>query len=389
MKDWTEKLYDQDSYLRDFSAVLLSCKPAGGDRFAVLLDQTAFFPEGGGQPADTGTLTAGETAVKVLDVQETPAGILHLTDGPLPLGLVSGELDWEKRFERMQCHSGEHIVSGLAHSRFGCTNVGFHLGEDEVILDFDRELTGEQIRELEDAANRIVWENRWISAEYPDPAILKDLEYRSKLDLTENVRIVVIEGCDTCACCAPHVRSTGEIGAIKLTDWMRHRGGVRIWMVAGARALRDYQQKHDSVAAISAALSVKQPEVARGVDRLKQVLADTEFALTGAKRALAAEKIKAMPATDGNLCLFEEGLDPNTLRTLVNAGMEKCGGICAAFTGSDEGGYRFVMGSRTVDLRAESKAICTALGGKGGGQPSMIQGSLTARRAEIEAYFNP
>ena len=383
----TIKLYDQDSHLAAFTAALLSCAPAQDGRYHILLDQTAFFPEGGGQPADTGTLTAGETAVHVLDVQETPEGILHLTDGPLPEGPVRGAIDWDKRFGRMQCHSGEHIVSGLAHSKFGCTNVGFHMGEDEVILDFDKELTAGQIQELEDEANKIIWTNRPVTAEYPDPAVLKDLEYRSKLDLTENVRIVTIEGVDVCACCAPHVNLTGEIGLVKLTAFMRHRGGVRIWMVAGKQALTDYQAKHESVAAISAALSVKQPQVAQGVERLKQVLADTEFALTGAKRALAAEKIKALPQTDGNLCLFEEGLDANTLRSLVNAGMEKCGGICAAFTGSDESGYRFVMGSRTVDLRAESKTICGALGGKGGGQPSMIQGSVPAKRAEIEAYF--
>ncbi len=383
----TSKLYDRDSHLSVFSAALLSCAPADEGRFALLLDQTAFFPEGGGQPADTGALTAGDLSVRVLDVQETPEGILHFTDGPLPAGPVTGAIDWEQRFGRMQCHSGEHIVSGLAHSKFGCTNVGFHMGEDAVILDFDKELTPEQLQELENEANRVIWANRAITAEYPAPAVLETLDYRSKLELTENVRIVTIEGVDVCACCAPHVSFTGEIGLVKLLSWMRHRGGIRIWMAAGAMALRDYQAKHESVAAISAALSVKQPEVAQGVDRLKQVLADTEFALTGAKRALAAEKIKSLPATDGNLCLFEEGLDPNTLRALVNAGMEKCGGICAAFTGSDESGYRFVMGSRTVDLRAESKTICGALGGKGGGQPSMIQGSVPAKRAEIEAYF--
>ena len=383
----TRKLYDLDSHLRTFSAALISCEPAGEDRWHIILNQTAFFPEGGGQPADTGFLTAGRTSVRVLDAQETPEGIVHLTDGPLPRGPVSGEIDWDQRFGRMQCHSGEHIVSGLAHSKFGCTNVGFHMGEDAVILDFDKELTAEQLREIEDAANRIIWENRPITAKYPDPAILEGLEYRSKLDLTENVRIVTIVGVDMCACCAPHVSLTGEIGLVKLTSWMRHRGGVRIWMMAGAMAMRDYRQKHESVSAISAALSVKQPEVAQGVERLKQALADTEFALTGAKRALAAEKIRAMPETEGNLCLFEEGLDPNTLRSLVNAGMEKCGGVCAAFTGSDESGYRYVMGSRTVDLRAESKVIHAALGGKGGGQPTMIQGSVPAKRAEIEAYF--
>ena len=383
----TTKLYDLDSHMRSFSAVLLSCTPDQAEGWQILLDRTAFFPEGGGQLADQGTLTAGGASVRVLDVQETPEGILHRTDGPLPQGEVTGAIDWDLRFGRMQCHSGEHIVSGLAHNRFGCTNVGFHMAEDAVILDFDKELTPQQLQELEDAANAIIWEDRPITAEYPDPAALKDLDYRSKLELTENVRIVTIQDCDVCACCAPHVSRTGEIGVIKLLSSMRHRGGIRIWMAAGKMALRDYQAKHDSVAAISAALSVKQPQVAQGVERMKQVLADTEFALTGAKRALAAEKIRALPQTDGNLCLFEEGLDPNTLRSLVNAGMEKCGGICAAFSGSDEGGYRYVMGSRSVDLRAESKTIHAALGGKGGGQPAMIQGAIPATRAEIEAYF--
>ncbi len=383
----TIKLYDQDSHLTVFSAALLSCVPTEDGRYHILLDRTAFFPEGGGQPADRGTLTDGETVVQVLDTQETSQGILHLTDGPLPTGQVTGEIDWPLRFVRMQCHSGEHIVSGLAHSMFGCTNVGFHMGEDAVILDFDKELTGEQIQTLEDEVNRVIWTNRPVTAEYPDPAILAGLDYRSKLDLTDNVRIVTIEGVDQCACCAPHVCFTGEIGLVKLLTFMRHRGGVRIWMVAGSQALRDYQSKHNSVTAISAALSVKQPEVAQGVERLKQTLADTEFSLTGAKRALATEKIKALPQTEGNICLFEEGLDPNTLRSLVNAGMEKCGGICAAFTGSDETGYRYVMGSRSVDLRAESKVIHSALGGKGGGQPAMIQGSVSASREEIEAYF--
>ncbi len=384
----TTKLYDLDSHLRVFSARVLSCRPAGEDRWQILLDQTAFFPEGGGQPADQGTLTAGDAAVHVLDAQETAGGILHLTDGPLEENAeAEGRLDWPLRFGRMQCHSGEHVISGLAHSRFGCTNVGFHMGENEVILDFDRELTPAQLKELENEANRIIWENRPITAEYPDPAVLKDLDYRSKLELTENVRIVTIRDCDVCACCAPHVSYTGEIGRVKLTSFMRHRGGVRIWMAAGKMALTDYQTKQENVAAISAALSVKQHETAAGVERMKRELAEAGLALKDAKRALAAEKIRALPETPGNLCLFEDGLDIPTLRTLVNAGMEKCGGICAAFTGSDGEGYRYVMGSKTVDLRAESKPIHAALGGKGGGQPSMIQGSIPAGRARIEAYF--
>ena len=202
----TIKLYDQDSHCRAFSARVLTCQAAGEGRWQVTLDQTAFFPEGGGQPADRGTL--GGAAV--LDVQEVGEAILHTTDAPLTPGTtVQGTLDWPLRFGRMQCHSGEHVISGLAHSLYGCTNVGFHMGEDAVILDFDKELSPAQLREIEDRANAIITENRPVTAVYPDPDTLAGLDYRSKLDLTENVRIVTIEGCDVCACCAPHVKHTG------------------------------------------------------------------------------------------------------------------------------------------------------------------------------------
>lgn len=385
----TIKLYDQDSHLQTFSAQVLACTPLEENRWAVLLDQTAFFPEGGGQLADQGQLTpADRAAAEVLDVQERPEGIVHVCSAPLPAGTqVQGTLNWPLRFRRMQCHSGEHVISGLAHRLYGCNNVGFHMGEDAVILDFDRELSPEELQRLENEANRVIWENRPVTATYPAPTELEALDYRSKLELTENVRIVTIQDCDVCACCAPHVNFTGEIGLVKLIDAMRHRGGTRLWMVAGALALADYQSKQANVAAISAALSVKQGEAAQGVARVQQALQDLELALKEAKHALVAEKCKTLPETAENLCLFEPDLDIPGLRTLVNTGVARCGGICAAFTGSDKEGYRCVMGSRTVDLRAQAKAIHQALGGKGGGQPGMIQGSVTASRAEIEAYF--
>lgn len=379
----TKKLYDLDSHLSVFTARVLACTPAGEGRWAVLLDQTAFFPEGGGQLPDQGTLDQAN----VLDVQETPQGILHTTDAPLEEGTeITGRLDWPLRFRRMQCHSGEHVISGVAHNLFGCTNVGFHMGENEVILDFDKELTQEQIDTIEETANRIIWSNRPVTAEYPAPEVLQDLDYRSKLDLTENVRIVTIPDCDVCACCAPHVNFTGEIGMVKLLSNMRHRGGIRIWMAAGELAWQDYRTKQANVAAISAALSVKQHETAQGVARMKAELEATCLTLKETKMALAAEKCKALPRTEGNLILFEDDLDSQSMRTLVNAGMERCGGICAVFVGQD-GQYRHVMGSKTVDLRAQSKAIHQALGGKGGGQPTMIQGSVAATRAQIEGYF--
>ena len=381
----TIKLYDQDSHCRSFSATVLSCTPGGPERWHLVLDQTAFFPEGGGQPADQGTLNQ---EVHVLDVREKGEEIVHITDAPLSPGTaVQGELDWALRFGRMQCHSGEHVISGLAHSLYGCTNVGFHMGEDAVILDFDKELTPDQIAHIEDLANQVITENRPVTAAYPAPEVLADLDYRSKLDLTENVRIVTIDGCDVCACCAPHVKQTGEIGLVKIVNTMRHRGGIRLWMVAGRLALGDYRTKQENIAAISAALSVQQPQAAQGVARMKAELEQVTFALNQARQALMAEKAKALPQTEGNLCLFVDDLDAASLRTLANAGMEVCGGSCAVFTGADQAGSRYVMGSQTVDLRTKAKEINQALGGKGGGQPTMIQGSVTASRAAILAYF--
>ena len=381
----TKKLYDLDSHQKVFTAQVLSCTPEPSGRWQVVLDATAFFPEGGGQLPDQGTLND----VHVLDVQETPDGICHTTDGPLePGSTVTGTLDWSLRFGRMQCHSGEHIISGIAHRRFGCNNVGFHMGTDAIILDFDRELTWDQLTQIENEANAVITDNRPITAEYPSEEVLKDLDYRSKLDLTENVRIVTIPDCDVCACCAPHVSFTGEIGLVKLLSFMRHRGGVRIWMAAGRMALEDYQVKQSNITAISAALSVKQEEAAQGVDRMKQDLQDLKQQLNETRQALMKEKCKTLPETDGNLCLFEPDLDSQGMRTLVNAGAEKCSGLCAVFAGTDKKGYRYVIGSQSIDLRAKAKEINQALSGKGGGQSSMIQGTATAPRKVIAAFFS-
>ena len=380
----TERIFYSDVYCRHFTAQVLSCQPRKKKGYEVVLDRTAFYPEGGGQPGDRGTLND----VTVSDTQERGEEIIHLTDQPLEVGAaVTGRLDWPHRFSLMQNHSGEHIVSGIIHRRTGGNNVGFHMGEDQVILDFDKELTPQQLTVLEDRANQLITENRPVTARYPTPEELAALDYRSKLDLTEQVRIVTIAGCDVCACCAPHVTCTGEIGLVKLVDAMRHRGGIRLWMVAGRLALADYQRKQTNIAAISAALSVQQPQAAQGVERLKQELQTLKETLKQTRQALLAEKAKALPQTPGNLCLFEDGLDGTGLRVLANAGMERCGGICAVFAGTDQAGYRYAMGSQTVDLRAKAKALHQALGGKGGGQPTLIQGAVTASRQEILAYF--
>ncbi len=379
----TIKLYDLDSHLRRFEARVLSCE-SSGDRWRVLLDQTAFFPEGGGQAADPGTLGGAE----VLDVQEEPEGIAHYLDNPLTAGeTVIGEIHWPVRFRRMQNHSGEHILSGLAHRLYGYENVGFHLGEDVVTIDLSGELTWPQLLELERLANEAVWKNVPIRAEYPDPEVLKDLEYRSKLELTENVRIVTVEGYDVCACCAPHVSFTGEIGAIKILDMMRHRGGVRFTVICGTDAQRDYAKRSEQVKTLSNLLSVPRDDVVQAVEKLKAEKEQLERTVAQRDQKLCDMRLRNLRQTEGNLCIVDEFENPIAMRELVNAGMALCGGVCAAFSGDDQNGYRYIIGSKTVDLRSEAKFINAALKGKGGGQPTMIQGSCTASRAEIEAYF--
>jgi len=379
----TERLYYKDSHIRSFTAVITSCTESG-DMFAVTLDKTAFFPEGGGQPGDTGYI--GST--RVLDTQEIDGEVIHYTDKPLETGTCADcDLDWDLRFRRMQHHSGEHIVSGLVHKFFGYDNTGFHLGADDVTLDFNGELTRADLDKIEILANEAVHRNLPVSTTFPKPTYLKRLKYRSKLDLTENVRLVRIRDYDLCACCAPHVKRTGEIGVIKLLEFMRHRGGIRIHMAAGQDALADYQTKYANISAISAALSAPQHSTADAVERLKREFSDAKQEIVRLNRELTSMKASALTETDGNICLFEPGLDAQMTRELVNAGMALCGGICAVFCGNDKDGYKYAMGSKTVNLREKAKEINAALSGRGGGSAEMIQGTAYAPRAEIEKYF--
>lgn len=380
----TEKLYDLDSHLFSFDAAVLEVRPHG-DRFAAILDRTAFFPEGGGQYGDRGTLAD----TQVLDTIEENGEILHILDREIPAGsAVHGEIDRADRMRKMQNHSGEHIVSGLLHSLYGLENVGFHLGRDDVTLDFKGELTRADLDRVEDLANRAVWENIEVLAEYPSPEKLANLSYRSKLELTENVRIVTISGYDVCACCAPHVARTGEIGLIKLADFARYKGGVRIHLRCGIDALADYREKYTHAAAISGALAVPQGEISDGVQRLLDEKAEIARKLSAAQIAYARVKAKIALPEGGNILLFDD-MDVSAMREFVNLALEREGfaGIAGVFAGEDGSGYRFVMGSKAVDLRAASKAITGALGGRGGGSPGMIQGSLSASKAQITAYF--
>ena len=377
------KLFENDSYLTRFTARVLSCAQ-GKKGYDVTLDQTAFFPEGGGQPYDTGTLGG----VQVLEVHEREGQIVHTCAGPLEVGAqVEGTVDWERRLDHMQQHSGEHIVSGLAHAKYGCDNVGFHMGSDVVTIDLNVELDQQQLEELELEANRYLWQDRPVQLLYPTADELERMDYRSKKAIQGQVRIVTFPGADTCACCGTHVRSTGQVGLIKLLSVQRFRDGVRIELVCGGRALRYVNAMVAQNRHISNLLSTKAAETGRGVERLLEENHQLKARLTAMEdarfRALAEQYTRA-----GDVLLFEEGLTPDGLRRLCDAVLNVCGGRCACFSGDDAGGHAYAVGQRGGDLRAFSKDMNQALGGRGGGKPDFVQGRVSAGREQIEGYFN-
>lgn len=383
MVDLTEKLYYSDGHLSRFTARVTSCEKEDGT-WAVKLDRSAFFPGGGGQEADEGVLSD----MKLLGLREEGEDIVHLTPAPLePGALVEGRIDWPLRFSRMQGHSGEHILSGTVHRLFGYDNVGFHMGEEAITIDFSGELSREDLSRAELEANRAIWRDVPVRTLLPTPGELAAMDYRSKKELTGQVRIVEIEGVDLCACCAPHVSHTGEVGLLKIIDSMRHRGGTRLTLLCGEAALLDYEALHENNAAVSAALSAKRLETGGAIARVMAEQEERRAELTKLKRELLQLKAAALRPTEGSICIFESDIDMITLRELVNAGSELAGKVCAGFAGTD-GDYKYIIGSRTVPLRARAKEINAAIDGRGGGSDAMIQGTSRARREDIERYFN-
>ena len=378
----TEKLYYLDSHLFEFEAAVLAAREEKRG-WEIVLDRTAFFPEGGGQPADTGTI--GQA--RVLDVHEREGEIRHLCDRELAPGVYRCAVDREKRLRRMQNHSGEHVFSGLTHQKYGAENVGFHMAADCMTIDFDKDLSFEQLSEIEYAANEAVRANIPVRVFYPSPEELAALEYRSKKELEGAVRIVEIAGIDRCACCAPHVRATGEIGAIKLLTAERHRGGVRLTLLCGMDALDDYRRKQDSAAAISALLSAKRDEIAPAVGRLLEAEAKLKERASVLGMRYAALRAETIAPTEEHICLFDEALSEAAGRELVNRLTEKTDGAAALFLSDGAGTWRYIIGSRRLDLRAAAREINAAVSGRGGGSREMIQGSAAAAQEEIESFF--
>lgn len=379
----TEKLFYQDSHRSTFTANVQEVRPSANG-YEIILDRTAFFPEGGGQSSDTGSLGG----VSVSDVQEIDGKIIHYTDGPLVEGTeVEGCIDWTERFSKMQQHTGEHIVSGLIHKIYGYHNVGFHLGTDSVTLDFNGVVPKEKLHEIEQLANEAVAKNLPVQVLYPTDEELSKISYRSKIEIEGQVRIVVIDGYDVCACCAPHVKQTGEIGLIKLVGMQNYKGGVRISMLCGFRALEDYYQKEKNNREIAVMLSAKEYETAVEVERLQEELAMKKAKIAELERKFLEQKVETLDISGEIVCLFEE-TDPVMTRELVNLLLKKGAKMAAVFSGNEREGYRYVLGSRSLDVRENGKLLNEAFQGRGGGKPEMVQGTVQGKREEIEAFLN-
>ncbi|MCD7715934.1 MAG: DHHA1 domain-containing protein [Lachnospiraceae bacterium] len=458
----TERLFYKDTYMQEFTATVLDCCE-GKKGFEVILSATAFYPEGGGQPYDTGILqvtgmsperdteksitweepshasadqnitlcikpeaTDAEPikseptgTVHVLEVHEKNGELIHYTDAALPVGAqVFGKIDWERRFDLMQQHSGEHIVSGLVHAAYGYDNVGFHMGSDVITIDFNGGLDEAALQEIEAKANEVICQNQETKIFYPSAEELKTLPYRSKKELTGEVRIVEfpvkrngrteneaaadmnagsgehpeidiarLPYADMCACCGLHVARAGEIGMIKLLSVVKFRDGVRIEMISGKRVLSYLNMVNAQNHQISVLLSAK-PD--RTADAVKRSL-DENFRLKGRVLALE-EKMFAQEAERlagaGDVLLFEKDMEADSVRKLAVAVMETCGGRCAVFSDNGDGTYKYALGEKDGDLRALVKEMNQALEGRGGGKPFFAQGSVHSEEKEIRQFFD-
>ena len=378
----TQKLYYEDSHLRRFTAQVLACEE-DGQNYRVILDATAFYPEGGGQGADTGILGG----VRVLDTREAGETVVHFCDGPLaPGSTVEGQIDYDARFLRMQQHSGEHIVSGIINRRFGYHNTGFHMGADCITIDFDGVISPEVLPEIEAEANRAVWQNLPIRCWYPSQEQLPQVNYRTKRALPWPVRIVEIPGFDCCACCGTHVGATGEIGLIKLFSAVHFRGGTRMEMACGKRALEILNTAYQQNKLVSQAFSAQITETGAAAQRMNDLAAAQKYRIIGLEKRIFAGIAESLAGT-GDVLLFESDLDGTALRELTDAVAEKSGGRAAVFSGSDETGYGFCLAQPGSDFQQLCKDMTTALSGRGGGKPGFLQGRVQAGKAEIEAFF--
>ena len=384
----TERLYDSDSYLDVFSCKVVNLY--NDDKYTYIeTDRTAFFPEGGGQTSDKGWL--GEAYVE--NVQINDGKILHFVENSdenvknLEIGMsVCGKIDMKKRFSDMQQHTGEHIFSGIVNRLYGYNNVGFHLGTEVVTLDFDGTLNEDDMCKVENLVNKAVWDNLPINVMFPDDEQLSQIKYRSKIEIKEQVRIVEIPGVDVCACCAPHVKTTGEIGIIEVVSFEKYKGGTRVSILCGERALSDIRAKLNENRKISALTCAKQKETAQAVERLKQENEKLKYEIVGLNREILSSMAESINE-DSRIIIFDKRLEGKLLSDFTLSLMPKASEFIASFCGED-GVFKYCIASSNVDLRPLTKALNSAFSGRGGGRPEKVQGSINGSLEEIEKFLS-
>ncbi len=378
----TERLYYQNAYNTKFKGTVLSCEKSK-DGFHIVLNQTLFYPEGGGQPGDKGMLGK----VSVLDVYEKDGEIIHYTDAPLEVGLeVMGEIHWEHRFDLMQNHSGEHIISGIICKKYDCDNVGFHMGREQITIDFNAQIPEADLPWLEERANQAIWENTPIQISYPKKEELEALEYRSKIELTGEVRIVRAGEYDCCACCGTHVRLAGEIGIIKIVGTQNYKGGTRLELLCGKRALLYYQKIHQAVNGVGRVLSVQEEKIENGVRKLLNERDAYVQELKKWKWEIFSHRMEKLPENAENIFILEDGLYGKDMTSLADLAAKKNNGRAIVLTPSEDG-FAFVLVSRKMDAKELAQELKKSFDCKGGGKEGAIQGKLKGEKHEIISFF--
>ena len=378
----TRKLYYEDSHIKEFTATVLTCEETEKG-YLVTLDQTAFYPEGGGQACDLGTL--GDT--RVLDVQERGEEVLHLCDGALKAGeTVEGRIDWERRFDLMQQHTGEHLLSGLIHDRFGYHNSGFHVGAQVMEVDFDGPIPADALWELERQANALVWANLPVHCYYPSKEELPGVFYRTKRELPWPVRIVDIPGGDTCACCGVHVKNTGEVGLIKIISCVKFHSGVRLEMVCGGRAYDYVRRIFEQNRQVSQLLSAKMTETGEAVRKLSDAYSAEKYRAAGLEKQVFSA-IAATYRDQENVLHFTQGLSGGAVRELADCIAAEISGYAVVLSGDDAQGYSICIVSACRNVKELGTLAVQTLNGRGGGRDLSFQGTVKSTRAEIESFF--
>ena len=377
-----EKLFYENCHLTQFSAAVTGCEKSEKG-YLVTLDATAFYPEGGGQACDIGTLGG----VNVLDVREKDGEILHLCDGALTVGdTVDGQIDWARRFDLMQQHTGEHILSGLINARFGYHNTGFHVGAEVMEVDFDGPISPEALAELEEKANEAVWRNLPVKCWVPSPEELPNVRYRTKRALPWPVRIVQVGDVDSCACCGIHTAHTGEVGLIKILSCVKFHGGVRLEVVCGGRAYRYMTEIFNQNRIVSQTFSAQMLETGVAAKKMQEALAGEKFRATQLQKQVFTYTAAAYAGKE-NVLHFADSLEPGQVRELADQISRVVGGFAAVFS-ENNGGFAYCLATRSGDLRALGKALTESLNGRGGGKASFQQGTVSASKEDIFAFFS-